>query len=327
MIGSSILKALLETERYVVTVLTRSASAHHFPSTVIVVEVDYSSLDSLMGALRGQGVLISALPKAALGNELLLMDAAALQNVQKVIPSEFGSDLLNPHTRLFPNYRDKVLVQERLKMHSCRAGSNMTYTLVFNNVLLDWSLSSGFILDPRQRIMHRYDDGDTLFSTTRVSTVGHAVAGILENLETTANRAVYIQDMAVTQNELLCIINSEIESLLHKTSSTQPPELETISAKGLVQRSLPSGSNPQSLHPTWRLVEIDTVKAEKEAMEEIASGAPPSKLFYSFAARAAFVEGYGGHFKDIDNGILGLEGLSEEGLRTVIREALSKGAK
>jgi hypothetical protein len=66
----------------------------------------------------------------------------------------------------------------------------MTYTLVFNHVLLDWSLSSGLILDMKSRELHKYDDGDTLFSITRVSTVARAVASILQNHNATANRAV-----------------------------------------------------------------------------------------------------------------------------------------
>jgi hypothetical protein len=325
MIGSSILDALLATELYVITVLTRSAKTQQFPSTVRVVEVDYSSLDSLVTALQNQEVLVSALAKVALGNELLLIDAAFLANVQRVVPSEFGGDLLNQRTRQFPNYRDKILVQDRLKLYRRRTGPSMSYTLVFNNVLLDWSLTSGLILDPHMRLMHRYNDGNTMFSTTLVSTVGHAVAGVLENFQATENRAVYIQDLAITQNELLSIIKSEIESLSHKTTTpAQPAEAETSSAIRSTNDGLPVGSVARSLRSDWKLVVIDTARAVKEAQQEIAAGASPSKLFYSFATQGAFVDGYGGHFQCLDNELLGVRGLSKEGLRAVIRATLAE---
>lgn len=320
MVGSSILKALVDTKQHNITILTRSATKHRFPPTVAVVEVDYSSFDSLVLALQGQDVLISALGKFALVNERLLVDAAFTAKVKRLIPSEFGGNLLNLKTRVLPNYKHKVDIQERL-FELCQADkeSSMTYTLVFNNVLLDWSLSSGLILDQGKRVIHKYDDGNTLFSTTRVSTVGLAVAAILQNYDETANRAVYIQDIAITQNELITIIQEEDIKLLF--ADNQATCRSGKSGESLAERDFPfpfNGGSSRRLEVTH----IDTASMEEEAKADVSNGAAIDTLFYCFAARAAFAREYGGYFEHNDNNMLGLRGLSREGLRRVVREAL-----
>lgn len=97
---------------------------------------------------------------------MLLVETAFKSEIRGVIPSEFVGNLLNRKTRLFSNYKNKVIVQERL-----------------------FELCHG-----------------THLSTIRVSTVGYAVAAVLANYDATANRAVYIHDMEITQNQLLSII-------------------------------------------------------------------------------------------------------------------------
>lgn len=320
MVGSSILRALEDTKQHTITVLTRSAKGNRFPPTVAVVEVDYSSFDSLVLALQGQDVLISALGKFALAIERLLIDAAFTAKVKRVIPSEFGGNLSNPKTRILPNYKHKVDIQERL-FELCQANneSSMTYTLVFNNVLLDWSLSSGLILDMGDREIRKYDDGDNLFSTTRVSTVGLAVAAVLQNYDATANRAVYIQDIAITQNELAAIIQEEELRLLF--SEIQPVSQSGKCGDSATERNTYFACNGR-LSQRLKVTHIDTAFMEEKAMEGITKGASVDTLFYCFAARAAFAREYGGYFENNDNDLLGLKSLSREDLRQVVREAL-----
>lgn len=324
MIGSSILRALEETNQHNITVLTRSAKGHKFLPTVTVVEVDYTSFDSLVLALQGQDVLISALGKFALENERQLIDAAFAAQVKRLIPSEFGGNLLNLKTRGLPNYKHKVDIEERIfELCHGQTSSSMTYTLVFNNVLLDWSLSSGLILDMKSRELRKYDDGDTLFSTTRVSTVGRAVAAILQNYDATANRAVYIQDITITQNELASIIQEEEMKRIF-------PEVQVVSQTGqyyepATEGGLSLSSNNRSSRGL-KITHFDTACMEEEARASIARGAAVDSLFYCLAARAAFATEYGGYFEHNDNSLLGLQSLSHEDLRHVIREALSGAA-
>lgn len=315
------MRALEDTKQHNITVLTRSAKGHQFSPTVTVVEVDYASFDSLVLGLQGQDVLISALGKFALENERLLLDAACAAKVKRLIPSEFGANLLNLKTRALPNYKHKVDIQERLfeLCHEQKA-SSMTYTLVFNNVLLDWSLSSGLILDVKNQELRKYDDGDTLFSTTRVSTVGRAVAGILQNYDATANRAVYIQDIAITQNELVSMIQEEETKSLF--SELQPASQTGQYRESATERGLHFPSNGCSSRGL-KVSHFDTASMEEEARAGIERGAAVDSLFYCFAARAAFAREYGGYFEHNDNSLLGLQSFSREDLRRVIREALS----
>lgn len=322
MVGSSILKALEDTKQYTITILTRSVKEHRFPPTVAVVEVDYSSFDSLVLALQGQDVLISALSKFALASERLLIDAAYTAKVKRLIPSEFGANLLNLKTRALPNYKHKVEIEEILfEMCQNDKQSCMSYTLVFNNVLLDWSLFGGLILDARNREIRKYDDGDTLFSTTRISTVGRAVAAILQNYDETANRAVYIQDIAITQNELVAIIQDEYIKLLFSdsqaASGSNSGTYDELPTEGGV-------SVPFNDLCSQRLVvtHVNTASMEQKARDDVSKGAPVDTLFYCFAARAAFCSEYGGYFEHTDNNLLGLKGLCREDLRGVVREAL-----
>jgi hypothetical protein len=317
MVGSSILEALEQTDQYNITILTRSTKGRQFPQTVTAVEVDYASFDSLVQALQGQEVLICALGKFALGSERLIIDAAFTAKVKRLIPSEFGGNLLNFKTRVLPNYKHKVDNQERLfELCHDQNGSTMTYTLVFTNVLLDWCLSSGLILDLKKRELRKYDQGDTLFSATRVCTIGLAVVGILQNYNTTANRAVYVQDIAITQNELLSLVQEEDAKIV----GSQLQHSRDTTTK----RSSPLVSSGHVLRPL-KVTHIDTASLETEARESIARGAALDTLFNCFAARAAFGKEHGGYFERNDNDLLGLKGLSREGLRQVIREVLSGG--
>lgn len=44
-----------------------------------------------------------------------------------------------------------------------------------------------------------YDGGDHPFSTSTLATIGQAVVEILRHLEETKNRAVFVQDLVITQ--------------------------------------------------------------------------------------------------------------------------------
>jgi len=59
-IGSPLLKALVDSGEFVVTVLTRAGSKATYPASAKVVVVDFESVESLTAGLKGQDALVSA---------------------------------------------------------------------------------------------------------------------------------------------------------------------------------------------------------------------------------------------------------------------------
>jgi hypothetical protein len=291
MLGQHIWKAFAESGRFDLTVLVRSNS--QLPVTSLpgrLVQLDYDSQESLRSALQDQDVLISALGKTALAFQPRLFEAAYAAGVKRIIPSEFGGDLTHPLTREFPTYRPKVLVEEQLERY--RQESGMSYTLIFTNCLLDWGMSSegALLLNPSDRSVNLYDGGNHKFSTTTMATVGKAVVAVLDKYEETANRGVYVQDVAVTQNELLQLAKEV-------TAGDDGPE--------------------------WVVSHVDTAQLEQTARSEWQSGGMSFRVFYGFAVRAAFAPGYGGHFVNCDNELLGVKEMKTDRLREVVRQCVA----
>jgi len=59
-IGGPILKAIVDSGDFFVTVLIREGSKATFPESVKVIVVDFESVDSLTAALKGQDAVVSA---------------------------------------------------------------------------------------------------------------------------------------------------------------------------------------------------------------------------------------------------------------------------
>jgi putative NADH-flavin reductase len=87
-LGSVILKELLKSGLFEITVLTRESSTHKFPEEVNIVRVDYTNLESLTKALEGQDALVSTVAPLAVPSQRMLIDAAVKSSVKRIIPSE-----------------------------------------------------------------------------------------------------------------------------------------------------------------------------------------------------------------------------------------------
>ncbi|KAH7124874.1 hypothetical protein B0J13DRAFT_588994 [Dactylonectria estremocensis] len=294
MLGKHVWKALTHSNRYGLTMLVRNDSLvehpnHNFSGKFVA--VDYESDDSLVAALTGQDVLVSVLGKAALTLQPRLFRAAAAANVKRIIPSEFGGDLRHPRTKTFPTYYQKVAVEEQLE--ELRREAGISYTLIFTNVLLDWAMSSrgALLLDPASRRVRLYDGGNVKFSTTSTATVEKAVVAVLDHYDRTENRALYVQNVAMTENELL-----------------------------QMAREVTSGDNG----PAWVVEDVDTAKLEQTARSSLDRGSEITlEVFYAFAVRATFGDGYGGHFFHCDDDLLGIKGLEMAQLKELVRECVS----
>lgn len=264
------------------TVLTRQSASHSFPSSVKVAEVDYDSLESLTNALRGQDAVVSTIASAALAKQLLLIEAAAKAGVKRFLPSEFGSNTLNPKTAKLPSYGDKVAVQEALKKEAETSG--MTYTFVINGPFFDWGLRVGFFANVKARTVTLWDGGDRVFSTTTLATIGRAVAGVLKHPEETKNRAVYIQDAALSAKQLLEI---------GKKATGDEWKGNVVSLDDHVNKGWAELQKPQP---------------------------DPSNFVLNFISASIWGEGYGSKFEKLDNELLGIKQMDEKDIETMIRE-------
>ncbi|KAI5863711.1 NAD(P)-binding protein [Durotheca rogersii] len=283
-LGEAVLDRLLSTG-FEVTVLSRPESTQVFPAAVSVKKVDYDSLDSLTDALRGQDAVVSTIASAALGKQLLLIDAAAKAGVKRFIPSEFGADTTHEKTSPLPGFKTKLDVQEALK--KAAAEDRLTYTIILNGPFLDWGIRVGFLANVKERTIDLADGGNRKASASTLATVAKAVEGVLKNPEQTKNRAVYVQDTAISQKEL--------EERLKKATGTTE----------------------------WTETVSSVEEGVKQGWEEAKKAQPdPWVLFGTTVKAAIWGDGYGGHFQKLDNDLFGIKELTEAELQAVIEKSL-----
>jgi len=288
--GSAIIKALLNSNQFNVTALVRSDSTTKatFPGNVNIREVDYSNPSTLADALKGQDAVISALNHAFLGHQRALLDAAVSAGVQRFIPSEYGSDTLNPKAAPLPLFAHKKTEQKYIE--ELAAQGQITYTIVINGPFLDFGLNHGFLgPDLKKKQITYLDGGNAKFSTTTLANVAKAVVGVLTKPEETKNRAVYVQDAALTLKDLF-----------------------RLSKQALGEEG-------------WTEVDGGTTKEkEKSSYEKLAKEQKDMGVFLGFLLSAIFREGYGGHFQQLDNELLGIVELKESEIVELIKE-IAKG--
>ncbi|KAJ5950197.1 uncharacterized protein N7479_008610 [Penicillium vulpinum] len=288
-LDQKVLQELIESNKFNITVLVRSNNHPDIPASVATALVNYQSIDSLTSALKGKNAVVSTLGTFAISSQKLLIEAAVAAGVQRFIPSEFGSDTLNEEVRSLPVYKDKLDAQKVLADKA--ADGAITYTLILNNAYLDWGLDVGFLLDIRKLSIELRDGGDQLFSTTKLSAVGKAVVGVLTHPNETANRAVYIHDIAISQKKLL------------KLAQAQTPGEE------------------------WEVTEADTAELVKQSDETLRTNPSDPFLWYGYIKRAIWGQGLGGHFQQVDNSLLGIPEITEAEVSELLQNLLKPGYK
>ena len=198
--------------------------------------------------------------------------------VKRFIPSDFGSDTLNPTARQIPAFDAKVQTQEKLRE------LGVPYTLVINGPFLDWGINVGFLINAKEKSVQLYDGGERPWSTTTTTSIGKAAASALKHLDETKDKAVYIQSTSLTQKKLLKLAK------------------EVVGEDGW----------------TENVVSVADVKkkAETESSGHLA--------FIYWVTVAVFGEGHGSAFGKVDNELLGIEQISDEDVKEIIRDAVSK---
>ncbi|KAH7230345.1 hypothetical protein MRS44_011971 [Fusarium solani] len=283
-LGSIVFKKFTEAGQFNIRVLKRAGSESSFPAGTEVVEVDYSSFDSLVAAFQGQDAIISTLSSLAIDAQSALIDAAVAAGVKRLIPSEFGSNLDEPSVRALPVFVQKVKVQDIIKEKS--KTTPLTYTFVYNAAFLDWGLQNNFILDTSQSKPIILDGGDNEFSATTLGTVADALIGILTHPEETKNRAVFIHNIITTQNRLLALAKQVAPE---RPWAPIPVKLDDLTAKSDVR---------------------------------LAKGLYDMETFAPYLFRAIFDPKSKAKFDKTDNKLLGIEGKTNEDIIEIFKPLL-----
>ncbi|KAI9893125.1 MAG: hypothetical protein M1814_000673 [Vezdaea aestivalis] len=205
-LGPSILTQLLKAKEFHVSVLSRASSSATFPAEVTVLKADYGSLESLTTALKGQDAVISTIGGMGLDAQELLIDACVAAGVQRLIPSEFGSDTDNAKAVEWvkPMFTIKA---ELIKYVKGKEKDGLSWTGIATGPFFDWGLRIGFLgLDLEKKTATLYDGGDNEVAMTVLSDIGRACVGVLRKPDETKNKMLYVGSVSITQNQLLASV-------------------------------------------------------------------------------------------------------------------------
>ncbi|KAK2603545.1 hypothetical protein QQS21_004314 [Conoideocrella luteorostrata] len=284
-LGTTVFQKLVDSTNFNLQVLRRPDSTTKYPTGTRVVDVDFSSVDALTAALKGQDAVIALFGATSLGLQPALIDASIRAGVQRFIPSEFGGDVSLPKNRALLPFLEKGKVEDYLIEKS--KTSSLSYTFVFNGPFLDWGLENNFIFDTSAYQPTIYEGGDRVFSTTTLDTVANGIVGVLSHPFETKNRAVYLEDVKVSQNELLSIAKR-----VASNKSWQPRHTTLDEATAAADERLKQGT-----------VDVHTV-------------AP-------YLYRSIFDPAHGGNFQKNDNAILGVTAKDKKVIEEVFAKIIS----
>ena len=286
-VGLPTLNALLTTDHSIV-VLTRkdSNNTSKIPksSKITVKEIDYSSVSDLTTALEGVKVVISTLATTVVGSQDVLIDAAIAAGVERYLPSEFGSDTAHPTVAKLPVFKHKIETQEYLKS-KVQENPNFSYTLLMTGPFFDWGLAVGFVLNPAKHTGTLYNGGDAKFSTTTLASIAKAVVGVISHLSETKNKAVYVHDTVITQNQIIAYAKEK------------------------------DGKE-------WETTTKDTKELYDESMKELTSGGDVPKAMMGFLVSGIFGgDQMGATFEGRDmSELLGVHRMSESEVKKVVQQ-------
>jgi nucleoside-diphosphate-sugar epimerase len=202
-LGSFVLAKLLASNKFNVQVLKRAGSSSTYAAGTKVAEADFADLESLKAAFQGQDAVVSIVGDAGVLSQTLMVDAAIAVGVKRFLPSNFGSNMANPNSRMLPVFAQKVIVEDYLIEKS--KTTELTYTFVYVGGFTDFALQKRVIMDFSKYSPTLFNGGDSQFSTTSMPTVGDAVVGVLTRPIETQNRPVYVSEIIISQNQLLSV--------------------------------------------------------------------------------------------------------------------------
>ncbi|MCJ1435983.1 hypothetical protein MMC27_005361 [Xylographa pallens] len=232
-IGASIFRAIADSGKFNVSVLSRPDSTSTYGTGVKVVKSDYTEA-SLVDAFRGQDAVVSALGAAGLAEEPKLVDAAVKAGVKRFLPSEYSCNSQNAQVpALIPIFGLKVQTNKHLKAQESKG---LTWTAIETGPAFDWGAQVGLVgfnINTKEATI--LDGGNRPFSTSNLSQVGNAVVAVLSKPEETANQFIYVDSFTATQKEILAELekaSGEKWKVTESTTEAAKTEGQALFAKG-----------------------------------------------------------------------------------------------
>ncbi|KAI8297082.1 Bifunctional pinoresinol-lariciresinol reductase [Colletotrichum sp. SAR11_240] len=283
-VGPHVLKALMDTNKFNITILTRKAGSHEFPSSCTVKEVDYESLDSLTAALKGQDAFVNCTsnfdPKAA----TRVVDAAVAAGVYRYIPPDFGIDPNKAHVPELPVFGIKALTRKYMEAKAQEVGDKFTWTIIANGPFLDWGIRSTFMgFDVKKKKITYFNDGDNVVPYTNLPDVGKAVLGSLTNPDDSANRIIYVHTINKSQKQLAQLAKEAIGG-------------------------------------EWEEIKTDMDVVYAQCMEQIKKGVMTPDVLIPQIPYACTKKHYAAPWEKSDNAMLGVKEWSDEEVKTLFKQ-------
>lgn len=197
-----------------VKVLSRSSTSP--VASVPAVVVDYADEASLTEALKDVDAVVSLVGAPGIEGQRVLVDAAIAAGVKRFVPSEFGSDDLDPRAKAVVFLRPKVNFFEYLVSKK----DAISYTAIYNGAFFDWGLDHKFLADLEGHKADLFEGGKNHFTSTTLADVAKAVATALSKPDETSNRVLRIASTRTTLGEFVAAAEKATGAKFETTDRT-----------------------------------------------------------------------------------------------------------
>jgi hypothetical protein len=233
----------------------------------------------------GHDAVVSTVGLTAVDGQKIIIDAAIAAGVKHFIPSEYGSCTTSPELSELPLYSSATRIRQYLGEKASEDA--LSYTVLATGVFLDIVLSGPALLDFDKHTAVLFDGGNNRLSASSLDAVGRGITGILNNLDKTQNRTVFISQTILTQNELLGFAKEVQPDTKWSTS--------TLTSRDLLQQGLAAFASGDTNLPSVMKVLSGTALAGDR---------------------------YGSAYDETDNELLGIQLIAPTELKSLIAKRL-----
>lgn len=233
----------------------------------------------------GHDAVVSTVGLSAIEGQKIIIDAAIAAGVKHFIPSEFASCSTNPELRDYPLYSTATKIREYL-MERSNEGV-LSYTILAAGVFLDLVLATPTLLDFDKHAAVLVDGGNNRLSANSMGAIGRGIASVLNNLDQSRNRILFMSQVIITQNGLIKIAEELKPETKWSTSS--------VKSSDLLQQGLEAFAAGDASFPS---------------IVKILSGT------------AMAGDRYGSAYDETDNELLGVEFITPAELKTLVAQRL-----
>ncbi|KAH7102517.1 NAD(P)-binding protein [Auriculariales sp. MPI-PUGE-AT-0066] len=225
-LGAFITSELLAQGAKVTVLSSKSADV---PAGATLAIVDYANKDSLVAAIKGAEVVISAVSGPGMAHQPLLVQAAKEAGVKHFVPSEFGM-----RTTDLPLELQTGAIGEKIKVQKLLREAGLTYTLYYVGLFSDWFFIPLFGFDFANKKISIVGPGNTPISWTSRKDIGYFVAYTLTHLPKSRleNQPLDVEDEKLTFNQIVDILQ-EVRGEKFEVTHTSVEEAENaVKEKG-----------------------------------------------------------------------------------------------